>query len=750
MHHRQFWDAEIKFFPLLGTHDNDGKELDDREKYKVPRSAGWKSTPLWSAEQLDFMEQSGQLDTGYAVLCDGLLIVDIDARSGGVASLERLAAQIPDIMNAGLVVFTGSGGGSRHFYFRAPENVALLSKIPGFDGIDVKSGRGAFVVGPGSKHVSGARYTIDDGHPDDIGPAPAALVDLLRRPDYYRAERTDGATVDFTEADISEMLAHIDPDCDHETWIRAGMAIHDGTQGAAFHLWDTWSAKGGKYPGSDELDKRWHSFGKSSLPVTMGTLIHYAEQAGYQQAVTFESDMTIDVPPLDTSSVDLLRPPGFVGEVVQWINDQCLYPREHLAVGAALVAMGNIVGLRYTDDLDGVTANMFGFGVSQSGSGKEAVYGAFNELMRVANYAPALHGMQKSEQEVIRNLIRHQAAFYNIDELGIHLRKVVNATTRGGASYLEGLIGILMSAYSKAGSFLPVSGDIKEDVKETLRKKIAYHTKALDSNEAKGIDHEEHIKRAEFMLRQIDSGIDRPFLSIMGFTTPETFDELVTPDQAASGFIGRALIVREMENNPQRKPKFRKRKMDQRMAGRIAALAHGGYFDADNDRIEYYEDRIQITTDDDARLALDDAYQEFWEYAETQKEATGLTAIPRRGYEMVAKISLVLAAPGGVRTAEHVRWAYAFVRRDVSEKLRLVVSNDMSYGAAQALMAKITRVISTDHGETLGVIRNRLRKHRPEDVDKALHMMEAAGRAKRVKDEHKFNKKSVERWLLVE
>lgn len=752
MHYKEYNAADIKFFPLLGETDNDGDPLEPKEQYKVPRSAGWKSVPVWSGEQIDLMEQTGQLDTGFGVLCDGLLIVDVDARSGGIASLERLLEVVPEIQDAGLQVATGSGGGSMHYYFKAPEGVALSAKLNGYEGIDIKSGKGAFVVGAGSKHASGGYYTIVEGSPDNIEDAPASLVDLIRKPEYHRTSH-NGGTMDVSAKDLADMVSFVDPDCDHETWVRVGMAIHDASQGTAFDVWDAWSARGSKYPDTETLDKRWHSFGKSSMPVTIGTLIHYAEQGGWVQSVTFEADTeeftaTAPVSLLDTSSVDLLRPPEFAGELCQWVNDQCLYPREHLAVMVTLVALGNVCGLRYTDDLDGVTTNLFGFGVADSGSGKESTYGAFNEIMRKTGIVAAMHGAQKSEQELVKNLMRHQCCYYSIDEFGIQLQKIINAKG-GSATYLEGLIGIMMSAYSKSNSFLPVSGDVKENAKAELRKEISQHQKAIENNEDRTGQHATKLAGAMRMLSQMDNGIERPFLSVMGMTTPTTFDTIVTPDQATSGFIGRAIIVRELNPNPERKYPFKKRPMPDNMAMSLQALAFGGEYNPDQERIEYYGDRVEVKTTDDACEAMTEVYQAFWDMAEQQKEATGLTAIPRRGYEMVAKISLILAAPSGIRTLDHIRWAYALVRRDVDEKLRLVVSNDTTYGTDRVLMSKITNVISEDHGETIGVIKNKLRSYKPEDVVKALEIMETRLLAKREKIKHKSNGKVVERWFYI-
>lgn len=83
--------------------------------YKHPVASNWQHSPHWSDEQLEVMQLTGQLDTGYGVLVsDGLLVVDVDARNGGVESYARLLDQCPEIAGAGLVVNTGSGGGSKH------------------------------------------------------------------------------------------------------------------------------------------------------------------------------------------------------------------------------------------------------------------------------------------------------------------------------------------------------------------------------------------------------------------------------------------------------------------------------------------------------------------------------------------------------------------------------------------------------------------------------------------------------------
>jgi hypothetical protein len=754
--YQDFMDAEYRIFGLhkivdgkCGCGDANCKTIG-----KHPIASNWQHSPDWSDDQLEVMQMSGQLSTGYGVLVAGLLVVDVDARNGGIKSYERLLAEMPAIAGAGLIVETGSGNGSKHLYFSLAEPLALMQSHPDYKGIDFKST--GFCVGPGSLHASGKTYEAVVGTPHDITPAPAELLALLQKPERHRAEY-NGQSVDVSEQDISDMLGFIDPDCDHEAWYRIGMAVHHATGGTGFHLWDNWSNQGSKYPGRVTLEKRWHSFGKSANPVTFGTLLHYAEQAGWEDSVTFTPTVQYDAPaqateglPFSIDGVDLLRPPGFVGEVCKWINSQCRYPRETLACAAALVAMGNVCGLRYTDDLDGVTANLFAFCVAGSGTGKEAVQQAIAEVHRAAGIHGATHGAIKSEQEVIRNLIRNQAACYIIDEIGIFLQKIANAQQRGGAAYLDGVIGILMSAYSKADGFMLLTGDTKDDVRRALLQELAQCKKAVASFEDDSGAAARRVPQLERAVQHIDNGLERPFLSLIGFTTPVTFDGLVTHEQATNGFIGRSLLINERETNPRARRGFRKSAMPDKVRYALAQLYSGGAYDSEGGmRVEYYGDRVAVRTDAAAVDMLSQALDWVEDHAELHKERTGLEAVVRRGYEIMAKISLILAAPSGIRTTEHVRWAFAMMRRDIEEKTRLAYANENQKQAPEAaLMARILNLIDKDHGETVAVIANRTHKSKQE-AEQVLQKMADSGLVIQQEVRHPVNGKVSDKWFAV-
>jgi len=764
-----FWEAGLRVFPLHGfladARGNGARCLcgwpECKAPGKHPIASNWQHTPHWDGEQVETMCETGQFDSGYGVLCRGLLVIDVDARNGGVASFARLIAQVPEIAGAGLIALTGSGGGSRHLYFKAPETTALLQHLPEYPGLDFKSS--GYVVGPGSRHASGGAYTLAHGYPDDIDAAPAGLIALLARPERHRADY-DGRAVDVSQGEIADMLGHITPDCAYDTWIRVGMAIHHATGGTGQALWDKWSAKGEKYD-ARKMDTHWHSFGRSANPVTLGTLIHHAEEGGWKVPVEFGGSEIETAPPeaspgglpFDIAGVDLTCPPGYVGRVADWIEAQSRRPRRSLAVAGALTAIGNIAGLRYTDDLDGVTCNLFSFCVAGSRTGKEAIQQAVAEIHRAAGCGAATHGAIKSEQEIVKNLTRHQAAFYVIDEIGIFLAKIRNAQQRGGAVYLDGVIGMLMSAYSKADGFMLLTGDMKEEVRTHLLRELASVKRRIEESDGSSntIGLEARASDLERALGSLDNGLERPLLSLIGFTTPVTFDDLVDYQSATNGFIGRSLIFQERDTAPRSKAQFRKQRMALDMATTLARIYNAGEYDTQGAgalgaRVEYYGDRTRVPTDDRAAEMLGLALDWFEDEAIAHKTRTGLEALYLGAYEIVSKVSLILAVPEGRRTAEHVRWAFALVRQDIDSKARLVTANDRAKDAPKtALMARIAGLIEGD-GETLGVIYNRLRKHKREDVAKCLDEMVAAGVALRIEVPARNAQKSTSLFKLIQ
>ena len=766
-------EAGFKVFGLHGT-TNGLCNCGDSECtaiLKHPVISNWQNVPHWSDEQIECFGELGHFNTGFGVLVKEFLVIDVDARNGGIASFKQLCKDIPSVLDCSFVVNTGSGGGSQHYYFKLKDEdkiKGLMQKHNKYVGIDFKSS--GYVVGSGSLHESGANYETVKGYPQDTDFAPPELIALLERQNIYRVSN-NGLDLDIDEQHIVTLLGFVDPDCDYNQWVSVGMAIHHCLNGGGIEHWDAWSSKGAKYCGYGKIQKHWHSFGKTANPVGYGTLLHYANAGGYCEPVTFVYDGSlgtieddseamagdgVSVKHLLDEPIDPRRPPDFLGELTQWINDQCLYPRENLAVAAALCAVSSLAGMRYTDELDNMTPNIMAFCVAGSGTGKEQIMQSYLAIIKAASVQSALHGGFKSEQEIMRNLIRHQAAFYCVDELGLTLNKLQNASKKGGASYLEGIVGLIMSVYSKANGYLPITGDLKDEIKQKLTLEYAQVDKQLeklpqDSSSDSTRERLEDLKAGLMQsIQNVDDGLENPYLTLLGFTTPVTFNDLMSFEQATNGFMARAMIFSDLETNPKRKTKFKKTPMPVYLSNALRNLYAHGHFDAlerTGARVQHIGDKSTLPTTQDAIELLNEVYERFYNLAEYHKGTTGMEAIARRGYELASKVSLICALPSGLRTAEHICYGYALAMQDVERKIKLAYSTDNSK-TADGLAAKVLSIIDKEHGETLGVICNRLRGTPKPQVETLLAEMVSKGMLKIQEYSKSNDNRTVKRFFV--
>lgn len=105
------------------------------------------------------------------------------------------------------------------------------------------------------------RATVKGGKAKAAPPAAAPAGDDLQ-------QRLEGA------------LAALSADMPHDDWVHVGMALKASLGEAGFRLWDYWSSKGGKYPGTEALAKKWASFNGAGL--TEATVFKRAMEAGWK------------------------------------------------------------------------------------------------------------------------------------------------------------------------------------------------------------------------------------------------------------------------------------------------------------------------------------------------------------------------------------------------------------------------------------------------------------------------------------
>lgn len=151
----------LRIFPVHGVRDGactckDGVACANTGKHPV--HAGWMQEATTTGWEHWCEELPGY---NIGVACgDGTVVVDIDPRNGGDASLDDwLTWNDPDLLPETLRIRTGGGG--THLIYRAPPGVEVRSSkwLPG---IDVQA-QGKLVVAAGSLHASGLYYVPEDG-----------------------------------------------------------------------------------------------------------------------------------------------------------------------------------------------------------------------------------------------------------------------------------------------------------------------------------------------------------------------------------------------------------------------------------------------------------------------------------------------------------------------------------------------------------------------------------------------------------
>ena len=134
----------------------------------------------------------GVSENNIGVFCQpsGFIVIDIDPRSGGVASFEKLEEMLegplPDTVEAytGLYTYNGVTARGRHLYFRVEESEQFQGnlKAAGLNGIDIKH-NGYVMVAP-SRHATGVEYEWRDGHAPwvmEMTEAPENLLQIVRK-----------------------------------------------------------------------------------------------------------------------------------------------------------------------------------------------------------------------------------------------------------------------------------------------------------------------------------------------------------------------------------------------------------------------------------------------------------------------------------------------------------------------------------------------------------------------------------------
>ncbi|MFC1902602.1 phage/plasmid primase, P4 family [Chloroflexota bacterium] len=116
-------------------------------------------------------------DAGIALVTDGLLVLDFDAKNDGLKSKAAIEARYGSLPRTRK---HRTGGGGEHWIYRNPNhaNVRNTVSFAGCPGVDLRA-NGGYIVVPPSLHKSGRRYEVLDDN--EIAPAPDWLMNLATK-----------------------------------------------------------------------------------------------------------------------------------------------------------------------------------------------------------------------------------------------------------------------------------------------------------------------------------------------------------------------------------------------------------------------------------------------------------------------------------------------------------------------------------------------------------------------------------------
>ena len=192
--------------------------------------------------------QQPATNIGIAAGPSGLIIVDVDAKSGGRDSWGELLVELG--REIGETVCCETGGGGLHFYYRADGQPIRNSAGRLGPGLDIRAD-GGYVVAPPSIHPSGGEYTWALGsspRETEIKPFPAVLAAKL-------AAKPDRVVIPQASTWLSELLSGVGEGKRNDAAIRlAGLLRRRGFDAnTTLELLKLWNGRNSPPLSDDEL-----------------------------------------------------------------------------------------------------------------------------------------------------------------------------------------------------------------------------------------------------------------------------------------------------------------------------------------------------------------------------------------------------------------------------------------------------------------------------------------------------------------
>jgi len=395
---------------------------------------------------------------------------------------------------------------------------------------------------------------------------------------------------------------------------------------------------------------------------------------------------TVQVP---TMPEHLLKPPGYVGRLVEWMNGTAYVPQPILNLANALAFWGAVVGQKVRDESD-LRTNLYCLGVGDSGCGKDHSRKCIKKLCKMAGIDKDVLGGEDiaSDAAILSAVERRPSLIFQLDEIG-HL--LASTSSKQAATYQKAIPVTLTKLFSSASTTF-------------IGKEYGGERERID--------------------------IDQPNVCLYGTTVPDRFFEGITTAEVRDGFLGRMLVFQSTEPDPEPcehvvtdvpgdlvmiVQEWIKKKIEVPGANLLPFLIAQQMvikLDSGASRIFQAFQRHARKTRMDARSANNQAAACLWS----------------RAYENARKIALTIAAGEGVENlvinAQHAEYAIQLVTFLV-ERLIQSVADNVADNETERAKAKIMALVGKHKGRvTKSMITRRIRVPRRTREDAIKDLIE--------------------------
>lgn len=350
--------------------------------------------------------------------------------------------------------------------------------------------------------------------------------------------------------------------------------------------------------------------------------------------------------------VALKYPPGFLGEIAQYITATAIRPVREVSVAAAIGLCAGVVGRQF--NISGTGLNQYIILLAKTGRGKDGAHAGIARMVAaVRPLVPVVDefvgpGSFGSGQGLIRALDETPSFVSILGEFGLTLQDLAAPNADNVQRVMK---RVLLDLYMKSGKDAVLNPTAYSDIKKNTKKIYA------------------------------------PAVTLLGESTPELFYAGLSTAHIADGLIPRFLIIEYTGPRPPKNPNAFA-PPDSRMVSRFAELAEIAL------RMANLNSWQEVTLDAGAQAIMDEL-DHLCDYHVNSPSDSAIQELWSRAHLKALKLAALLAATdrphSAVVNAAEAQWAVDGVVEDTTNLAARFESGDVGQGETkqQADMERI-------------------------------------------------------------